>query len=504
MVSSKKKLFKLIHPFAVKHSGERYVIEEIIGKGGYATIVRGIDRDLKRPVALKVLKKAFNHKEEIVLRFLNEGQIMAHLNCSGVVPIYEIGQLKDNSYYFAMPLIEGQNLRQFLKKFHKNFTISNTVNIFRKITKTIAYAHSQGIIHRDLKPENIMIDELHSVYIVDWGLSKYQKDLNKEKSTTVTNLNFTMDNLTIEGQTNGTPLYMSPEQIIGLNNRTTTQSDIFCLGILLYELLIKQNPFNHHENSLEHIFKKSGNISIPSKSFLGESIPSELRAILAKCLSFLPKERYQDAGELHQDLINYIEKKPVQAYRTGFTENCRKFFKRNIRALFLIFVFVGLVINITLIQYLNRKSYLQSHQNVQHLTRIFDNNIKKIYQGHKKIKSDRVRLHYITEKKPREELIQSILKLKNHNDGLWRGIQQNFEYLYSSNEKQFDDELVNKYIMLWLFELEVLTEQKELKKARVVFKQLKNFISKKKLKTSKDINIRLQFFKKTLNNSLSS
>ena len=492
MTRGKKSNSQEFLPFTPKYTGERYKIGDIIGKGGHAIIVQAEDQDLGRLVALKVLRKGYNSDKSIVNRFLNESRIMAHLSCPGVLPIYEIGQLKDNSYYFAMPLIDGSNLRQYMKRKHKQFSIDYTVDLFSKITQTISIAHSQGIIHRDIKPDNIMIDKRGTVFIVDWGLSKYQDDKNENETSFTNRTNFTLSNFTLDGPLKGTPLYMSPEQIMGLNKRTTTESDIFCLGILFFEMLVKQNPFSHDKSSMQMILKRSGSISAPYQNFLGGRIPMEVRAILSKCLAFLPRERYKDAKQLYQDLSNYMRHLPVKAYKTGRFERLKKFVKRQQKLLLLSFVVFGIILNAFIFQYMGNRSYLASHLAMQKLIADFEVQIDESYEIYLRIKTYQQRLPYITDENSLDKTIRDIVSWKNYNLGLWKVFENKFDYFYGNLARKPYKKTFDKYLTLWLFWLE--EEKDNLEKARRIYEKITKFIAKYDIAVASDLAIRLQYF----------
>lgn len=327
--------------FRIANLSRRYKVGKIIGSGGNSTVVEAYDRDLQRKVAVKLLKAKYHKNKRAVGRFLNEARITARLQHPGVVPVYETGYIGDKDVFFSMKKVEGKTLRDVLSASAKEKKLNRLFEIFFALCETMAFAHHKGITHRDLKPENIMIEKYGSILIMDWGLAK---DINEkfddsfrddEKVHNRFDTNEGIE-LTMTGEISGTPSYMSPEQALGMMNKLNQRSDVFSLGVLLYEMIAGYNPFSKDKkNNFRAIFESIKHEKPPElvKDFKGKSVRKELAAICEKCLEKLPDDRYQNAEELYKDLKKFRDNRPVSAFRTGFREELAKWLERQSKAL---------------------------------------------------------------------------------------------------------------------------------------------------------------------------
>lgn len=201
---------------------DRYTIQEEIGRGGMSRVYRAQQSGLGRDVALKVLLPEITGDEVSVARFLREARAAAKLDHPNIVPIYDTGQA-DGSYFIAMKLIEGKTLRALLGE--REVDVPEVGGYLTQVASALDYAHERGIVHRDIKPENIMVEPGGKVILTDFGIA----NLIDEMSVTTT------------GAVIGTPVYMAPEQLRG--EPATPRSDIYALGVLVYELLSGASPF---------------------------------------------------------------------------------------------------------------------------------------------------------------------------------------------------------------------------------------------------------------------
>ena len=224
---------------------DRYRVRKIIGRGGNSTIVKARDLMLGRSVALKILKDQYKKKIKISQRFINEALIMAYMQHPGIIPVYNLGKIGDNDVFYSMPIIQGKTLRDIFDETSNK----ELIRIFRTTCHTLAYAHENNIIHRDIKPENIMVDEYNRVLLLDWGLARNINE-NEPKSDPLPEDKQTSRfedkgdiRLTMNGEISGTPAYMAPEQTLGLGRSTSQGTDVFAMGIILYEILYGFHPF---------------------------------------------------------------------------------------------------------------------------------------------------------------------------------------------------------------------------------------------------------------------
>ena len=351
--------------FSIPDLSPRYQVGGILGKGGNATIIEARDNDLKRPVALKLLKTKFQKNSVAVARFLNEAQITSQLEHPGVVPVHEIGCLSDTNYFFAMKKVEGKTLRDEVGGDERP-KFKRLLQIFQRVSETMAFAHAKGIVHRDIKPENIMIENFGSTLIMDWGLAK---DLNDPSYVDpFNNIDVPKDKakdesfvMTQVGEITGTPAYMSPEQSLGMMKNMDERSDVFSLGIILYELVTGENPFlETYEDSFRKIFTalKFKEVDAPAYTASKKKVPIELQAIILKCLEKLPKDRYQNAGELFDDFTCFLENKPVSAYSTSVKTSVSKWLQRKLKYI----IPVGLVLLSASIFSISQSFFENSHE----------------------------------------------------------------------------------------------------------------------------------------------
>ena len=301
---------------------DRYQILEPLGEGGMAIVYVAKDVRLRRTVALKCLKQDYQHNPDAKERFLKEAQIMASLRHQGAIPIYDIGVLPNGKHYYAMKRVSGQTLRYLLEQrtceqVQTPYLSDRFVDIFRRVCQTMAIAHQDGIIHRDLKPENIMVDDFGTVYIMDWGLAKF---VAQEEKTAPANHSHI-------GTVMGTPSYMSPEQARGEDYASDTQSDVFSLGVILYEILTGVQPFR----------AKSSRDSIKGVIYFHPQEPHKLNPrishsiaeVCMKALNKEPSQRYPSAAELAQDIQRYREFRPVSATKPSVIDRLRYWARRH-------------------------------------------------------------------------------------------------------------------------------------------------------------------------------
>ncbi len=259
---------------------DRYQIIKTIGEGGMANVYLAYDTILERNVAVKVLRGDLATDEKFVRRFQREALSASSLSHPNIVEVYDVGE--DNGiYYIVMEYIEGKHLKQLLKKRGK-LTLNEVIDIMLQITDGMACAHDSYIIHRDIKPQNIMILENGIVKITDFGIAMA---LN---STQLTQTNSVM----------GSVHYLPPEQASGKGS--TIQSDIYSMGILMYELLSGTLPYkgdNAVEIALKHLKEP-----LPSIRKEVPDIPQAVENVILKATAKNPKNRYSDARAMHEDL----------------------------------------------------------------------------------------------------------------------------------------------------------------------------------------------------------
>lgn len=264
---------------------DRYQIIKSIGEGGMANVYLAYDTILDRNVAVKVLRGDLSNDEKFVRRFQREALSASSLSHPNIVEVYDVGE-DNGEYYIVMEYIEGKHLKTLLKK-RGRLTLSEGVDIMLQITDGMSVAHDSYIIHRDIKPQNIMILENGLVKITDFGIAM------AINATQLTQTNSVM----------GSVHYLPPEQASGQGS--TLQSDIYSMGIVMYELLTGELPFKG-DNAVEIALKQLKE-PIPDIKEKVPNVPNSIINIIKKATAKNPKNRYADAREMHEDLKTCLD-----------------------------------------------------------------------------------------------------------------------------------------------------------------------------------------------------
>ena len=259
---------------------DRYQIIRTIGEGGMANVYLAHDIILDRDVAVKVLRGDLAHDEKFVRRFQREAISASSLSHPNIVEMYDVGE-DDGNYYIVMEYIDGKTLKNLIKK-RGALTLPEVIDIMLQLTSAVMCAHDSYIIHRDIKPQNVLIKEDGTVKITDFGIAMA---LN---STELTQTNSVM----------GSVHYLPPEQANG--NGATIKSDIYSLGILMFELLTGKLPFKG-ENAVEIAIKQMKE-QIPRVTNYVESIPQSVENVIFKACAKNPKNRYDSVAQMHEDI----------------------------------------------------------------------------------------------------------------------------------------------------------------------------------------------------------
>ena len=255
----------------------RYLIESLIGVGGMANVYKGRDVRTNNAIAVKVLKEEFLGNEELVRRFKNESKAISILDHPNIVKVYDVS-VTDQLQYIVMEYIDGITLKEYLKQRGGALTWKEVVHFATQVLGALDHAHSKGIVHRDVKPQNIMLQADGSIKMMDFGIARFSRAQSQ----------------TVSDKAIGSVHYISPEQAKG--DRTDARTDIYSVGVMLYEMLSGSLPFDG-----------SGTVSIAIMQIsekpkplaqVAPNVPEGLRQITEKAMEKDPADRYQSAAEM--------------------------------------------------------------------------------------------------------------------------------------------------------------------------------------------------------------
>jgi serine/threonine protein kinase/tetratricopeptide (TPR) repeat protein len=266
---------------------QRYEILDVLGEGGMGAVYKANDRELKRTVALKVIRPELARNPAIVERFKQELRLSHQVTHKNVIRIYDLGE-GEGVKFITMEYIEGKDLRSLIRE-KKRFTPEETVEVIQQVCQALDAAHSVGVIHRDLKPQNVMQDRSGRILVMDFGLARTLEG----------------EGMTQTGALVGTMEYMSPEQALG--KELDQRSDIFSLGLICYELLTGKMPFVA-ESALASLIKRTQERAIPVAD-VDAQIPGALSGIVSKCLERDLSNRYQSVSGVLADLNTWKDKR---------------------------------------------------------------------------------------------------------------------------------------------------------------------------------------------------
>lgn len=278
----------------------RFEIRERIGQGAFGVVWKAYDPQLQRDVAIKVLHPELRSAGSLSQRFIQEARAAARLNHPNIVRVHDAGAI-DGVSYIAAEIIEGQKLETISPEGPK-FSPRQAAQLIAQLADAIAHSHAQGVLHRDIKPDNVLLQDCQDSKgasrsvprLTDFGLARIQDD-DIALSTT--------------GVLIGTVQYMSPEQLQG-NSGSSGSTDIYALGVLLYEMLTGTRPRGNASNVYQII---EASRSIASTLSINRQIPQDIDAICMRCLELNPNDRYSAADSLHDDLKRYLDGRPTLA-----------------------------------------------------------------------------------------------------------------------------------------------------------------------------------------------
>jgi serine/threonine-protein kinase len=290
--------------------GARYVPQGVLGEGGMGVV--GLCKDVRigRDVAMKLLRKEKKPSPDAQMRFEREARVQGQLEHPAIVPVYDLGVRPDGTPFFTMKRLHGETLAEILDGLQKGnaalaaaYSQRRLLAALSRVALAVAFANSRGVLHRDLKPSNVMLGDFGEVYLLDWGLAKITgaeepgagiKAAQSQKETQV-------------GEVMGTPGYMSPEQLRGEIDQLDARTDVYTLGVLLFETLTLE-PL-HNRKGLDTIYNSTlGKLdSKMSERAHAKGVPPELLAVCVKATAFDRADRYPNARDFHDAIERYLD-----------------------------------------------------------------------------------------------------------------------------------------------------------------------------------------------------
>jgi serine/threonine protein kinase len=385
-----------------------YTLGEKIAEGGMGYIHTAIDLKMRRRVVMKIAKTPESNtgeSHEELARFVTEARTTGILEHPNIMPVHDLGIDPEGRYFFTMKQIHGKSLGDKVKQLQNTedpeWRLGAILQLFLKICDAISFAHSQGVLHRDLKPDNIMLGDHGEVLVLDWGLAKFRSTERrspqkmkristkpqKEKDLKSTNKSaLALEGAesigerkgyhTLSGMVLGTPEYMPPEQAKGLTDQVDERSDIYALGVILYEMLTLDIPYKGatFEDVLvkvctESPIRPSEQLKNRQKANLKTSIsriPPELESIIMTCMEEKREHRYQTVKRLSKDILHFITEEPVSVYKDAVHRRLFKWSKRHplLLGVSISGILIGLVLFVVIVAY-NQKNTLLQNQKLQ-------------------------------------------------------------------------------------------------------------------------------------------
>jgi len=315
---------------------DRYRPVGRLGAGGMGCVDKVWDGDLLRDLAAKQLLPELSDHPALTKQFLWEARVTASLDHPHVIPVHDLGLTAEGRPFFTMKFVDGQSLGDLLERLEAKgeagegdgeepFPLTRRLRVFHKVCEAVAFAHARGVLHRDLKPDNVMLGDHGEVLVMDWGLARPLAGPGAEHLAEL------QPEGALEGQTLGTPLYMSPEQAEGRNDELDARSDVFSLGAMLYELTALQAPYE--AESVSAILEAVRTGAVIPLSQAAPDVPPPIRAVVAQAMALDPAARYATAADLAADVERLLDDRVPKAMDTTFLQRVAHFYTHTDRGM---------------------------------------------------------------------------------------------------------------------------------------------------------------------------
>lgn len=335
--------FEELNDINVEVTEHHFALLETLGEGATGKVVLARDENLLRKVAIKKIKHQVSQNQFLLDSFITEAQITAQLEHPCIIPIYGLEVNQNGEIAYSMKRIEGQTLTELIQSAKKQYDVSGQADDehdlnaflehFLKVADAVEYAHEKGIIHRDLKPDNIMTGPYNEVYILDWGIARpmSQPPQNMDHASQVHVAKTADDFNLFEGSdVYGTPCYMSPEQAAGGNEFLNGQSDLYSLGLILFELISLKKAYTADDDFNQTIDNTvDGKINDLSPYHPHMILPRELAAVIQKSTQRTRKGRYKNVKEMSDEIRRYLRGEAVLAQADTSVQKLQRWISQN-------------------------------------------------------------------------------------------------------------------------------------------------------------------------------
>ena len=365
---------------------DRYVELGELGRGGWGVVQRVLDRQLQREVAVKRISNPGVIRSGELEQFLHEARITSGLQHPGVVPVHELVADEDGDTYYVMKLLEGDTLRHHIRLAHVQHpdgfecrhelidAITPLLDRFIDVCNAVAYAHRRGVIHRDLKPTNVMAGAFGETIVVDWGLARYIEDDTDEttlqgpaKRNDASGSQRSSAPMESEGSIVGTPSYMAPEQARGELASLGSHSDIYSLGVILYEIISGNHP--HQGMNVKTVLRRARAGEFTPLEESQAYVPKPLQAIVHTAMTADLNQRYPDVESLAEDVRRFMSGQPVSVYQETLIERGVRWCSRHRAITSTIAVAVTLLMIVSVISTVVIRAAHQSEQTAKNEAR---------------------------------------------------------------------------------------------------------------------------------------